>query len=86
VANRGNSGPIKLNVCGEVTEVTVHKGWDTIAPITTQARMQTAHGERPFDNFEVRTSTGVLLNPYAAAGDWLDGETLFVNLLPGVGG
>ena len=76
---------VRLNVCGQETVVAVQDGWDTIAPVTTKARWQTGNGERPFDNYEVRDEVGTLLQPDAALGGWLDGRTLYVSLLAGIG-
>lgn len=76
---------VRVNVCGQETLVAVHDGWTTIAPVTTKARWQTGCGDRAFDNFEVRDERGTLLQPDAALGEWLDGRTLYVNLLAGIG-
>lgn len=75
---------LKLNVKGQPTTVEIRKGWTTIAPVTTAARWRTGCGSVPFDNFEVRDADGRLLDPECPLA-LLDGRTLFVNLLAGVG-
>lgn len=80
-----NNQTVRLNVCGQVTEVEIQRSWQTIAPVTTKGRWQVGCGPLPFDNFEVRDSRGTLIKPDAAIGDWLRGTTLHINLLAGIG-
>jgi hypothetical protein len=54
----------------------------TIGAIATKGRWAAGCGSVPFDNWEIRTGDGVLLNPYAQPGAL---TMLVVNLLAGVG-
>lgn len=76
---------IAVNVTGTEVTVEVREGWSTLAPVTTAARWAAGCGALPFDNFETRDDDGRLLHPYAGLGDWLDGRTLYVNRLAGIG-
>jgi len=85
-ADEGFAGrKIPVNVTGTEVVVEVHEGWSTIAPVTTAARWLAGCGAVPFDNCEVRDDDGRLLDPHAVLGDWLDGRTLYVNRLAGIG-
>jgi hypothetical protein len=79
------SAQVAVNVAGTEVAVEVREGWSTLAPVTTAARWLAGCGALPFDNFETRDDHGRLLAPYAKLGDWLDGGTLYVNRLAGIG-
>jgi hypothetical protein len=79
------SARVAVNVTGTKVAVEVRDGWSTLAPVTTAARWLAGCGALPFDNFETRDDHGRLLAPYAKLGDWLDGRTLYVNRLAGMG-
>ena len=81
----GQARVVTLNVCGYEVAVEVREGWSTLAPVTTAARWLAGCGEHPIDNFEARDDTGRLLHPYARLGDWLNGRTIHVNRLTGIG-
>lgn len=53
-----------------------------IGAITTKARWAAGCGSVPFDNWEIRTEDGTLLDPFAQPGAL---RVLIVNLLPGAG-
>jgi hypothetical protein len=79
------SAQVAVNVAGAEVAVEVRAGWSTLAPVTTAARWLAGCGALPFDNFETRDDHGRLLAPYASLGGWLDGRTLYVNRLAGIG-
>lgn len=81
----GQAATIAVNVVGIEVTVEVREGWSTLAPVTTAARWLAGCGSLPFDNFETRTDDGRLLAPHAELGGWLNGRTLYVNRLTGVG-
>lgn len=74
-----------VNVTGTEVTVEVRQDWLTLAPLTTAARWLAGCGSLPFDNFETRDADGRLLAPYARLGDWLNGRTIYVNRLAGIG-
>jgi hypothetical protein len=76
---------VSVNVAGIEVAVEVRKDWSTLAPVTTAARWLAGCGALPFDNFEARDDNGRLLDPHAELGSWLDGRTLYVNRLAGIG-
>ncbi len=74
----------KMRVIVQGREVKVKvKAWMTIGAITTKARWVAGCGFEPFDRWEVRDESGVLLNPAAGPGAL---AVLFVDLPPGIGG
>jgi hypothetical protein len=76
---------VAVNVTGIEVAVELREGWSTLAPVTTAARWLAGCGALPFDNFETRLDDGRLLVPHAVLGGWLDGRTLYVNRLAGIG-
>lgn len=76
---------VTVNVAGTEVTVEVREGWSTLAPVTTAARWLAGCGALPFGSFETRDDGGRLLAPDAGLGDWLDGRTLYVNRLAGIG-
>lgn len=76
---------VAVNVTGIEVTVEVGDDWSTLAPVTTAARWLAGCGALPFDNFETRDGDGRLLAPYAGLGGWLNGRTLYVNRLAGIG-
>ena len=76
---------VVVNVTGIEVTVEVRDGWSTLAPVTTAARWLVGCGALPFDNFETRDDDGRLLSPYAELSDWLNGRTLYIHRLAGIG-
>ena len=74
-------GRIRVIVKGHAVNVEPRPDW-TIGAIATAARWSAGCGPVPFDNWEIRTADGRLLDPYAQPGAL---RVLMVDLLAGVG-
>lgn len=72
---------MRVIVKGHDVTVEAEQGM-TIGAITTKARWAAGCGSVPFDNWEIRTENGILLDPYAQPGPL---TVLVVNLLAGIG-
>lgn len=72
---------IVVSVTGRETTVTPLPGW-TVGAITTRARWQLGCGSGAFDNWEIRSADGTLLDPHAMPGAL---DRLVVNRLAGIG-
>lgn len=72
---------MRVIVKSREVDVEVEPGM-TIGAITTKARWAAGCGSVAFDNWEIRTEDGILLDPCAQPGEL---TVLVVNLLAGIG-